>query len=171
MIVERDFTDRIAILPSETYIFLGGVDKSRTLNQSIFGRRLLTNGVEVLAVNLGLLAFNYRNSNLGGFRRVEFLGSGQVPQRVVENTDALISLQLNRLRVATFVTACIYGVHAKRSCRSIDNPTFPSLDDVYGWVEIPDTGLFLPEMDTKRLQSQLGTRQRALTRPCGRIDD
>lgn len=162
MIVEYQYSDVMAILPSETYVF-GQPDNFPALDCSVISRRVLANGVEVLAINLGLLAFDFKQSSIGGFRRKDFRSSGEVPQDVIDNTDELISLQVNRLRFAIFVAACVYGVHAKRRHTCVDAPLFPCLSDVYGWVEIPERGFLLPYPDFERLQRHLGSRQAAMT--------
>lgn len=161
MIVEYQYPDVMAILPSETYVF-GEPDNFHALDCSVISRRVLANGVEVLAINFGLLAFDFKRSNFGGFRRKDFRSSGEVPQDVINNTDELISLQVNRLRAAIFLAACVYGVHAKRRHACVDAPLFPCLSDVYGWVEIPERGFLLPHPDFERLKPHLGSRHAAM---------
>ncbi|MER9869273.1 hypothetical protein NKJ35_19210 [Mesorhizobium sp. M0136] len=116
------------------------------------------NGVEAIATNLGLLAFSFKESSLGGFRRLDFRGIGEVPEVVMGNNEAIVSLQIDRLRMAVFVTACIYGVHSKRNHIALDRPLFPGLDEIYNWVEVPDHGVLLPEFDSNRLRDRLGPR-------------
>src|SRR5215207_1414198 len=114
MIIKRPFLDELALLPSEAYIFDQAPD-SRTLDLRIVGRKRLVNGIEAIATNIGLLAFDFKGSEFGDFEKIDFQGSGEVPEEVMANSDAMIALQVNRLRMAMFVTACVYGVHAKRN--------------------------------------------------------
>jgi len=161
MIVEYKYPDTMAILPSETYVF-GLTGNSPTLDFSIVSRRTLVNKVDVLAINVGLLAFDFKQSIYGGFCRKDFRASGQIPQVVMDNTEALISLQVNRLRMAIFVAACVYGVHAKRGHTCVDSPLFPCLSDVFDWAELPNRGFLLPQADCNRLMRHLGARETAL---------
>jgi|GEM_PF-1802520 len=162
-LVETPFPDRLAILPSETYVFdhVPGVNE---LDLRIAGRRKMTNGIEVLATNVGLLAFDYRSSALGGLVKLDFRGSGQVPERIMDNQSDLIQAQISRLQFAMFMTACIYGVHAKSNNSGIDAPLFPALDEIFNWMEV-DRQLMLPIPDADRLMSLLDLRRSLLPDP------
>ena len=154
MSLGQQIPDAFAILPSDAYVFDQAVD-SEVLTHRIVGREKLTDGVEVLAANLGLLAFDFKHSALAG-RHFPQLEAGD------ESADEFISLQALRLRVAVFVSACIYGVHAKRAHATLEGPLFPGLSDIYNWMEVPGPALGLPAFDKERLLSQLSWRRASL---------
>jgi len=158
----RPFPDAFAILPSETYVF-DQLKEQKTITQRIVGKTRLSNGMEVVAVNMGLLGFNFAGTSLGGFERLDFNGSGQVPQSVIANRGEILSLQIKRMRMAMFVTACIYGVHAERSHSGVEGALYPGLSDIYAWGYSGD--LFsIPAVEGPRLVEKLSERRNALNK-------
>lgn len=131
-IEETGFPDALAILPSDTYVF--DVSAAATeLTFRIVSRRKLANGVVAMAADMGLLAFDFAGTSLGGFRRLRST-NGVIPEAVMDNEAAMLRLQADRLRMAVFVTACIYGTHAKGRNSTIRGAVFPGLDDIFSYA-------------------------------------
>lgn len=148
------FPDRFAILPSDTYRF--GPVKSDNSRFEVVARTQIPGGVEVLAINSGLIAFDFAGSaELGGILAARFEGSGEVPQEVMESQALVLRVQGVRMQLATFITACIFGTHAHASHSSIIDALFPGLHEIYGWME-PQPGTFgVPAEETPALASRL----------------
>ncbi len=160
-IVTVPFPDLLAILPSDTYVFDHGPE-ALELTLRIVERRKLFNGVEVMAVNLGLLAFDFADGPLGGFRRLKSTGYGEISQAVRDNEAAMLRLQAQRLRVAVFVSACLYGVHAVRHHSTVRGAWFPSLDDVFSCAVLTPELIGLAPFDMDRLLVKMRARREAL---------
>jgi hypothetical protein len=156
-IIERPFPDKFAVVSTNTYVFdYRPIDDG--CSNRIVGRKRLCNGMDVLITNMGMIAFDFSESQWGKFRRIEFRGNGSVPDNVMNNEDELKSLLVNRMQNAIFVIACIYGSYAARRHVSIVDPLLPNLSDVYGWAETPDNHLGLYKNETVRLHSVLSHR-------------
>ncbi|WP_143708355.1 hypothetical protein [Rhizobium sp. TH135] len=109
---------------------------------NVVTRSRLPNGAEALAIDVGLLAFDFSHDpELGGITKVQFDGSGEVPEEVMDSTANIIRIQSARMRLATFVTACVYGTHAHLSNSSIYDALFPGLDEIFDWC-LPRPDLF-----------------------------
>jgi hypothetical protein len=157
MINSTPFPDRLAILPSETYLF-EQPSSSKKLTNRIVARKTLENGVNVAATNLGLIALDFAGSNLGGFNRLHDSRSGEVPPEVMANNAEAMALQIKRMRIAIFAAACIYGHHAQQTHTTVSSPVYPGLDDFLVWTEMPDDMLGLPVHECERLEAKLGKR-------------
>jgi hypothetical protein len=159
-VTRQTFPDRLAILPSHTYLFENspGTDP---LALRIAGRKVFQNGIEVIAANVGLLALNFKNHPLGPFEKLEARGNGPIPAEVTENQANMINLQIARLQMAVFVTACIYGTHAATNHTSLRDPLFPDLTDIYSWSEASE-GLQMPIGDYEKMQALLSPRREAI---------
>jgi hypothetical protein len=153
MIERSQFPDTIAILANRTYRFeiSNGAQGS---DLAIVGRFNLPNNVQFLPTACGLLAFDFRGSDLGGFIRLESHGVGQTPTEVMSNRDDLIALQAKRIRFAVFVAACVYGTHISINHTSLREPNYPGLADIYCWFE-RDQLLCLSPQDYELLQHRL----------------
>lgn len=150
---KRPFPDRFAILPSDGYAF-GSTNSPQGFQ--VVAQTLLPNDVSVLAINKGLLAFDFAgNSALGGFEILNFDASGLIPKAVTENREKAIEIQSERIKLATFVTACIYGVHAFETHSSVKDALFPSLDEIYSWVATSNRSFGILAEDTHRLATRL----------------
>ncbi|SFI55076.1 hypothetical protein [Caulobacter sp. UNC279MFTsu5.1] len=160
MIEETAFPDALAILPSDTYVF-DMAPGATEMSLRIVGQRKLNNGVGVTAVDLGLLAFDFKGTSLGGFRRLRS-NSGLVPEAVMDNEDAMLRLQTDRLRVAVFVSACIYGTHAKANHSTIRGAVLPGLDDVFSYAQVRDGRLGLAQFELERLLAKMRERKKLL---------
>jgi hypothetical protein len=153
MIRQTRFPDRLAILANRTYQFeIPALTDGRSLISA--GEFDLPAGIKFLATECGLLAFNFEGSDLGGFTKLEFTGSGAVPPEVMSNRDELIALQIRRIRLAVYVAACVYGTHISVSHTSLRDPLFPGLADIFGWDYLGQ-GVALPANDYALLQRVL----------------
>lgn len=62
------------------------------------------------------------------------------------------------MRLATFVTACIFGSHAYAKHSPVADAHFPGLHEIYAWVD-PKPGFFgIPAQETAALASRLMRR-------------
>ncbi|MCQ0986874.1 DUF4145 domain-containing protein [Jiella marina] len=148
------FPDRFAVLSSDTYRFGDKVPDGCRFK--VVGRTRLPNGVEVLAINVGLLAFDFSGEpELGGIIKVHFDGSGLVPEEVMESTKHILRVQGARMRLATFVTACVYGTHAYLRASSIDDALFPGLHETFDWVSRGPGSFGVPAHATNALVSRI----------------
>lgn len=148
------FPDRFAILPSDCYKF--GEQKSVNSAFEIVARARLPNGVEILVINAGLIALDFMNSpELGNITVARFEGNGEVPREAMESQTQILRVQGMRMRLATFVTACLLGSHAYATNSVVDDALFPGLHEIFAWVE-PQSGMFgVPAEDTHLLASRL----------------
>lgn len=158
------FPDRFAILPSDIYRF--GPDQPDGRKFEIIERQRLPNGIDVLAINAGLLAFDFAaNSELGGLSSVRDADwpNGEIPQEAIQNREMILAAQVERVRHATFVTACILGVHAHETHSSVTEAALPGLHEVYGFAVLPNGQFVVPSQETaalaKRLQHRTGRRR------------
>lgn len=134
------FPDRFAILPSDRYKF--GEQKSVNSAFEIVARTRLPNGVEILVINAGLIALDFTNNpELGNITVVRFEGNGEVPQEAMESQTQILRVQGMRMRLATFVTACLLGSHAYATNSVVGDALFPGLHEVFAWLE-PQPGIF-----------------------------
>lgn len=161
-IEEIPFPDAFAILASQTYVF-DVAASDREISMRIVSRRRLVNGVDAMAVNAGLLAFNFAGTPLGGFRRLRSK-SMTVPEAVMDNEAAMLRLQGERLRMAVFIAACVYGTHAESSHSTIRDPLFPGLGDVLSCALIDEEKLGLAPFEVARVAEQLRQRKSLLDR-------
>ena len=157
--IEQPFPDTLAILPSESYVFDQPADSDRITMRVVASGRL-TGGVTVSVVNLGLLGFNFAGSALGGFKRLVHHGDGLIPDAVSQNRDAMLALQANRLRLITFVTACVFGVYAERHHTSLTRMLHPTLEDIYPFAVSAEGIALFPQSDLQRLTPLLAARDR-----------
>lgn len=154
----RPFPTTFAILPSDCYVF--AQERGRTeLTQQVVADRTLGNGLRVTAANSGLLAFEFAATPLGAFNLVESHADGIVPDAVTASRERMLDIQAARLKLAMFVTACIYGRHAHLTHSSVRNPRYPGLDEIFGYVmgETPPEFL-LPAYEMERLAPLLRRR-------------
>lgn len=154
------FPDRFAILPSDVYRF--GPEELDGAEFSVIRNQKLPNGIEVLAVNAGLLAFDFAgHPDLGGLRviREDASIAGAIREEVMQNRDHIIAAQVERMRHATFVTACIFGVHAHRTHSSVLDAMLPGLKEIYGYAVLPGGRFGIPSQDTPELALRLQRRQ------------
>ncbi|MEP1422428.1 MAG: hypothetical protein ABJK59_11715 [Erythrobacter sp.] len=151
------FPDRFAILPSESYRF--GPEQASSTRFEIMAQTNLPDGARVLAINEGLIALDFTNSpELGDITVSRFEGSGEVPQKAMEDQERALEIQGSRMRLATYVTACVFGAHAYSTNSTISNALFPGLHEIFAWVE-PMPGAFgIPAPDTHTLASRLKHR-------------
>jgi hypothetical protein len=68
-VVERPFPDRFAILSTKTYVF-DYRPAECGIDNRIVGRKTLRNGVDVFVTNMGMITFDYSQSEFGGFRQL-----------------------------------------------------------------------------------------------------
>lgn len=153
----RSFPDRFAILPSDVYRFGAAVADGQRL--SAVARHTLVNGIEVLAINGGLLAFDFANhAELGGLVVLDSDGAGEIPQEVMESRERILAAQGARIRWATFVSACVFSVHAHETHASVQGALFAGLDEIYDYVELPGGRFGVPSHETAKLSKRLQRR-------------
>jgi hypothetical protein len=153
----RAFPNRFAILPSDAYRFGAAVADGQPF--TVVVRHALANGIDVVVVNAGLLAFDFAgHAELGDLFILEGGESGEVPQEVIENRDRMIAVQGARMRWATFVSACVLGVHAHETHSSVQGALFAGLDEIYVWVELPEGRFGVPSQETVKLAQRLQRR-------------
>lgn len=147
------FPDRLAILPSDRYRFGATAPDGQAF--TVVASGTLPSGARVLALNVGLLAFDFSNDpQLGGVTIHRQTAGVEVPQEVMDSRDNALKAQGARMRLATFVTACIFGVHAFETHSSIVDAQFPGYDAIFNWVDL--AGRFgVPSFDTERLATRL----------------
>lgn len=156
-IQHRPFPNRFAILPSDGYHF--GPPTFDRQRVEVVAQAALPSGVSVLAVNVGLLAFDFTDDkHLGKFTVLDSSNDGLIPESVMENREAMLRLQGARLKVATFATACILGVHAFKTHSAVESALFPGLDEVYSWADTPGVGFSMFSADAVRLINRLDRR-------------
>lgn len=164
VIESRPFPTRFAILPSSKYVFSQSRD-ARELTAQIVLERTLSNGLHVIAVNYGLLAFDFAGTNLGAFDLVEEKSAGVVPDEVTASREHMLEIQAQRLQVAVFVSACIYGRHAHLTHSSLHGPRYPGLDEILGWVKAgTPPEIHMSDQDNERLLPLMRERGIALSK-------
>ncbi len=161
-ITKRQMATRFAILASTRYVF-EQPKGSTTLSSAVVAERTMQDGLIVLAVNHGMIAFDFKDTPLGAFELLESAADGLVPDEVTASLDAFLEFQGKRLRRAVFVAACVYGRHAQLTHSSVLGPRYPGLDQIYNWVRDANSGeLLLPKPDHDRFLPRLGQRLEAL---------
>lgn len=159
-IVDTPFPDVMAILPSDGYVF----DRAGApeLSLRVVARRTLSNGLIVVVTNCGPLCFDFAATPLGGFRRLDFQGEGEVPEESMRNRDELVTLLVRRMRMAVFAAACVYGTAAHLTRSQVRAPVSPSLDEIYAWHDGGGTVL-MPTSEIDRLRPRLIALARSST--------
>jgi len=84
VVESRPFPTRFAILPSSKYVF-AQAGEARELTVRIVLERTLSNGLQVVVVNYGLLDF--AATNLGAFYLIEGKSAGVVPDEVMTSRE------------------------------------------------------------------------------------
>ncbi|MFT4255010.1 MAG: hypothetical protein QM608_21310 [Caulobacter sp.] len=159
----------MAILPSSTYVFDQPADVD-TISTRIVARRRMCTGLEALVTNMGLIGLDFAGTSLGGFKRLVRAGPNDAHDADWTNREAMIALQSNRLRLATFVSACVLGVHGVRNHTSLEGLLHPTLEHIYGWFEIQPGYLSLGPGDLERLRPWLARRQHGRRPPAIGLD-
>lgn len=155
MITSRPFPTRFAILPNAYYTF-DQPSGERKLTTRIAARYTLNNGLKVIAVNFGLLAFDFEQTPLGKFDLLESDTPGVVPDAVTQSRDDMLEVQAQRLEQAVFVSACIFGRYAFSKNSSIKEPRYPGLDELFNWgISTATNEIELFQSDEQRLEALL----------------
>lgn len=153
MIVRRVLPPRIAIVPSRAHVF---ANKDLELSTLVFSSKTMRTGLEVFATYAGLLAFDFTKTSLGAFEFLDTRTPGIIPDVVVESREAVMELQVKRLQMAVFVSACIFGRHAKLTNSSMQKPNYPGLDEVFDWRKDDDgQAIFMLKHENERLSVYL----------------
>lgn len=163
MIESSFFLDKVAILPSKSYVF----DFTRStaeISFKIIERKRLSNNVEVIATNIGILAFDFDRSEWGGLTRLQFRANGTVPDEVMENSKMLVSMQIKRMRFMVFVAACVFGTFASRNHRALEGMIFPELVDSYAWTASTNDEILMPKFEITKLEAGIADRISKLQR-------
>lgn len=111
----------------------------------------LSNGVRLLCMRNGMLAFDFKSSDLGAVERLVFRGGGAVPDEVMTSDNETFAKMRRRLAFAIFVAACIYGKHGGRSHAALSGMRYPNLEDV-AWTNIRQNEIAISQGDLDRLR-------------------
>ncbi|WP_300380395.1 hypothetical protein [Henriciella sp.] len=157
MIISRPFPTRFAILPNAYYTY-DQPSGDRKLTTRISAEYTLNNGLTVVAVNVGLLAFDFEKTNLGKFDLFDSDAPGVIPEVVTQSRDNMLEVQTRRLEQAVFVSACIFGKYAFSKNSSIKEPRYPGLDELFNWDRSSTTNeVEFFKSDEQRLRALLAS--------------
>lgn len=107
-IAKRLFPDRFLILSSKRYFF--GDKKDQEDPFKIFCSFQCQDIAEIQFTFVGAMGFRFLNSGyLKSIEQLKTVGSGTVPDEVMQNEDKIHILQENRMRFVNFIVASFFG--------------------------------------------------------------
>lgn len=149
-----------AIIPGELYVFDHRSGDSRVDLRIVF-RCKLRNNIKIVLTNIGFLAFDFASSELKDFESSGICGEEESNREDLSD-EYWIKLQRMRLRIATFVIACIVSVNNARSNRLLSGMLLPNVEDIFGYVDRNDTYLYTSRYDDERFVRFVDLRRKKL---------
>lgn len=114
-IIKRSvFPNTILAMANSEYLF--GTPEMRNNFFSIVHTLEYSDVATIHITSLGTIGFDFKDGGeLASIEKLEFQGDGQTPDEVMENEDAIHTLQEKRIEFVNFIVAALFGrISAKR---------------------------------------------------------
>lgn len=128
-VIRRPFPNQFITVPNSEYLF--GTPSNGASPLEVMETFVYRDLAECFLTRLGAIGFRFLPAgSFASVERLDFRGTGLIPEEVTSNKDLIVELQTQRLSFANFIAAALFGRVMARRHTAITGAGFSGLDQI-----------------------------------------